>query len=225
MHNHLSQDLIANDSFVENQQGNKEIKLLLIERSTLVKDALKRTITTLSSNVVIAEANSIAKVKQAIGQAQVVLLGTSITPKDCLGIARIAQDQAGPIGMVVLTIDTSPEIAHLLSLNGFHGILDETATVKDLEAAITASIAGNMFHSRHIHESAMSFKKYEGLTATEMQVFGLLLNGESNYQMALKQQVTIKTVEAHLTRIYRKLDVSCRVQAILRAREIHLTLD
>lgn len=67
--------------------------------------------------------------------------------------------------------------------------------------------------------------KYDRLTASEMQALALLVKGDTNYMIAQKLHITIKTVEAHLTRIYKKLDVTSRTQAIIRAQEMHLPLN
>ena len=52
----------------------------------------------------------------------------------------------------------------------------------------------------------------ELLTATEQQVAQLVLQGLANKQIALRLVVSISTVEAHLTRIYRKLGVASRTE-------------
>jgi len=50
----------------------------------------------------------------------------------------------------------------------------------------------------------------------ELEVVRLLLQGKSNKQMALELDVTSRTVEFHLGKIYRKLGVASRAEAILR---------
>ncbi len=53
------------------------------------------------------------------------------------------------------------------------------------------------------------------LSDREMEVFGLLLQGLSNQQIASKLQISEKTVEKHLTNIYAKAGVSSRTEAVL----------
>lgn len=47
------------------------------------------------------------------------------------------------------------------------------------------------------------------LTATERQVAELVAAGRSNQEAAAELFMSVKTVEANLTRIYRKLSVRC----------------
>jgi DNA-binding CsgD family transcriptional regulator len=53
----------------------------------------------------------------------------------------------------------------------------------------------------------------------EQKVIDQLLQGKSNKQIALALSITESTVESHLTKIYAKLDVSSRAEAILRLGE------
>ena len=53
----------------------------------------------------------------------------------------------------------------------------------------------------------------------ENEVIKLLLQGKSNKQMALALYITESTVESHLTKIYAKLSVSSRAEAIIKLGE------
>ena len=53
---------------------------------------------------------------------------------------------------------------------------------------------------------------WDALTATERQVAGLAASGRTNPQIATELVVGRETVKTHLTSIYRKLDISNRVE-------------
>jgi DNA-binding NarL/FixJ family response regulator len=55
-------------------------------------------------------------------------------------------------------------------------------------------------------------RRAEVLTATEQQVAQLVQDGLANKQIAQRMVISISTVEAHLTRIYRKLGVGSRTE-------------
>jgi non-specific serine/threonine protein kinase len=59
---------------------------------------------------------------------------------------------------------------------------------------------------------------YEGLTRREREVAALVAQGKSNREIATKLVVDIKTVEAHISRILNKLDLTSRTQIALWAR-------
>ena len=58
-------------------------------------------------------------------------------------------------------------------------------------------------------------EKTTKLSIQEQKVLELLLKGLANKQIALELQVCEKTVEKHLTSIYRKIGVTSRTEAIL----------
>ncbi len=60
------------------------------------------------------------------------------------------------------------------------------------------------------------------LSERELEVLGLFAEGLSNQEIADKLFLSLGTVKAHSSNIYRKLDVSNRAQAIVRAGELNL---
>jgi LuxR family maltose regulon positive regulatory protein len=63
----------------------------------------------------------------------------------------------------------------------------------------------------------------ETLTPREVEVLRLLVVGHSNRAIAESLVISEWTVKSHLTRVYSKLDVASRAQAIVRARELGVT--
>ena len=59
-------------------------------------------------------------------------------------------------------------------------------------------------------ERASPGRSAEGLTVTERRIAGLVAGGMKNRQIAEALFIGVATVEAHLTRIYRKLDIRSR---------------
>lgn len=57
----------------------------------------------------------------------------------------------------------------------------------------------------------------QGLTARELEVLGLLVEGLSNHEIADRLVVAQRTVAAHIEHVLHKLDVSTRTPAALRA--------
>lgn len=64
----------------------------------------------------------------------------------------------------------------------------------------------------------------ELLSPRELDVLRLLATGRSNEAIARELVVALSTVKWHVAHIYRKLGVTGRVQAVTRARELHLIL-
>lgn len=62
----------------------------------------------------------------------------------------------------------------------------------------------------------------ETLTNREVQVLALILEGRSSKEVAQSLYLSKRTVDFHLARIYEKLNVTNRLQAIRRAAELGL---
>jgi LuxR family maltose regulon positive regulatory protein len=62
----------------------------------------------------------------------------------------------------------------------------------------------------------------ETLTAREVEVLRFVVAGHSNRAIAEHLVISVWTVKSHLTKIYRKLDVTSRTQATVCARELGL---
>ena len=61
-----------------------------------------------------------------------------------------------------------------------------------------------------------------GLTARECELLALLASGQSNKELARTLGISPNTVKTHLARLYEKLEVQKRVQAIEKARWLTL---
>ena len=62
----------------------------------------------------------------------------------------------------------------------------------------------------------------EPLSPREIDILRLMANGLSNKEIAMRLHITEGTVKNHAFNIYGKLQVSRRVQAIAKARELQL---
>lgn len=60
------------------------------------------------------------------------------------------------------------------------------------------------------------------LTKRESEVLGLVVEGKSNKEVASELYCSKRTVDFHLARIYGKLNVSNRIQAVRRAAVLGL---
>ena len=60
------------------------------------------------------------------------------------------------------------------------------------------------------------------LTRRERQVLALLADGLTTRQMARRLEISPRTVETHVGKLYRKLEVHSRVQAVSRAAALGL---
>jgi LuxR family maltose regulon positive regulatory protein len=77
-------------------------------------------------------------------------------------------------------------------------------------------------HSQFSNAQRAPDSQFESLSARERDVLRLLANGMDNAQIARKLTVAVSTVKAHINHIFGKLGVHSRLEAVLRAQELHL---
>lgn len=81
---------------------------------------------------------------------------------------------------------------------------------------MTPRPAGSGFERNHAAARSL------GLTARECEILALLASGQSNKELARTLGISPNTVKTHLARLYEKLEVDRRVQAIEKARGLAL---
>ena len=88
-------------------------------------------------------------------------------------------------------------------------------TVEQIQACET-------FLSEKSPDAAIQNPLIDPLSEREIEVLALFAEGLSNQEVAEKLIISLGTVKAHSSNIYRKLDASNRAQAVIKARELNL---
>ena len=76
--------------------------------------------------------------------------------------------------------------------------------------------------SRGPFERNQAAIRFLGLTSRECDILDRLASGRSNKELARDLGISPNTVKTHVARVYEKLDVQKRVQAIEKARDLSL---
>jgi WD40 repeat protein/serine/threonine protein kinase len=76
--------------------------------------------------------------------------------------------------------------------------------------------------SARLTQESQTADLVESLTRREQEILQLIIEGKSNKQIAQELFLELSTVKWHINRVYKKLGVRSRVQAIVRARELNL---
>ena len=92
--------------------------------------------------------------------------------------------------------------------------------IEALHAKASVWFAENNFKEEAMQPAASSIS--ESLTSREKEILELLVQGQSNKEIADKLFVSIETVKTHLRNIYSKLDVKSRLQAVSKVKSSDL---
>lgn len=108
----------------------------------------------------------------------------------------------------------SPQAARVAGASGF---VSKDSSADEVAAAIrTVADGGTVFASSPEGPSAP-------LSPRELEVLGLLASGATNREIASELHLSPHTVKEHTGKLYRKLDVRNRAEAVQRAERLGLT--
>lgn len=153
-----------------------------------------------------------------------VLLGQGDTPA---ALERLARARTG-FGAV----DAPWELAQTLLAEG-HGLRragrrTDAAAAFERAAALFSELRTQPWRDRAVEELRRARprpRRDDSLTAAESRVAALVAAGHRNREVAAQLFTTVATVEAHLTRIYRKLGLRSRTELTRAVTEGRVELD
>jgi len=106
---------------------------------------------------------------------------------------------------------------YLLKRSSPEELLRAIAEVRSGGAPMTGEIARMVVET--FQKPAPEEPTHSELSAREMEILALVAKGQMNKQIGPALGISYDTVRAHLRRIYEKLHVRCRTEAVLKYRE------
>jgi DNA-binding NarL/FixJ family response regulator len=155
----------------------------------------------------------------------VVLMDLRMPNLDGIEATRLITQADPALKVIVLTtFDTDSQVLRALQA-GASGFALKDATPEAIMGAIEAVMAGNRVMASQIAQQVLDMLTgvksrkdfYDGLTAREVEILGLMAGGLANKQLAYKLGISEKTVRNHISNMYEKLGIYDRTQAVLYA--------
>lgn len=207
---------------------NNIIRIVIAEDHVVVRKGLCSLLDHEPDISVVGEAvdgeEAVALTKQL--NPDLVVMDIRMENMDGVEATRIIRETYPEISILVLTGFGDEEILQEAMRAGAHGFLLKDASPDELIDAIHRLIKGGSLVSprllrRLFDEYSRSEEtedvEYEKLTPREMEILKLLTTGLRNEEIARTLVISEKTVKTHLARIYSKLQIHGRSQAIIYA--------
>jgi DNA-binding NarL/FixJ family response regulator len=201
--------------------------VLLVDDHELIRDGLSRAIERDGRLTVVAQAATVSEAFAAYQAWQPAVVVTDLRLPDGSGIDLVRRIRAerDDVGLVVLTmhaLDVQLKAAVEAGASAFLGKDTPGRTV--VETAVNACRSPHSFVGNGLAQ-LMALRSTTSLSRREREVLELLADGLGTPEMAARMFLGESTVKTYVTRLYQKLGVDNRTQAVLAGVRSGLLLD
>lgn len=192
------------------------MRVLIADDHTLVRAGLRRLLETLPGVEVVAEARSGRETMDliALHRPDVALLDLSMPDGNGLDVAEALKRRYPEIAAVIVSMHSDAQTVRRALELGVRGFVIKDAAVAELELALNAAVAGQLFLSPQVSGAVLSGilhpGRREGVNALSPRQCEILLRlgqGETTKQIAATLGISAKTVETHRARMMETLNL------------------
>jgi len=203
------------------------MRILLADDHPLLTSGVRQVLEREPGFEIVGEAHSGPEVVPLVTRFEpdVVLLDLRMPGLDGLLCLDRIQARRPETKVVVLSMSSDPLQIQSAFEHGARGYILKTIDPGDLASAIRQAVDGTGFHAAGLPVFDEAHAAAPSLTGQELTILRLVAHGESNGAIARRLWLSEQTIKFHLSRIYRKLDVSNRTQAASWAHEHGLVVN
>lgn len=214
--------------------AERPIRVLLVDDHDLFREGLAGIIASQPDLEVIGEAGDGLEglVKAMEMKPDLILMDLQMPGMDGLEATKKIKEALPEVTVVVLTVRDEDEKLFTALKNGAQGYLLKnirSAEMLDMlrgamrnEAAISPALAGRMLEEfRRLSKLASrsdESEAIEALTHREQEVLGLVAEGATDKEIAIRLSLSLHTVKSHMRNILAKLQVNSRREAARLAK-------
>lgn len=196
----------------------RKTRVLLADDHAVVRAGIRHALEELPDLEIVGEVGNGPELLSALEQMQPECLLIDVTMPDFEPVTAIRQIRERYPDMRILVIsayDDDKYVQGLLRV-GVNGYYLKDQSLKDLQLAMQCVLAGGKWITSSLVDKLVSPKDIPpplSLTVRQRDLLRLLQQSLDNQAIARELGLSIKTVENHLTRLYRLLGVQSRLEA------------
>lgn len=201
-------------------QPMSNVRIVLADDHAVVRAGIANALRELSDIEVVAELGDGSALLATLERARPDMLVTDVTMPDFEPIGTIRQIRARFPELKILIVSAYDDDVYVQGLlgagvNGYH-LKDQP--LGDLRLAVQRVLAGERWLCSPLVEKLVRAREVpisaQPLTARQHDLLLCLKEGLDNQAIARRTGLSVKTVENHLTRLYRHLNVQSRLEAV-----------
>jgi DNA-binding NarL/FixJ family response regulator len=203
--------------------GMSPTRVILADDHEIVRAGLRNALLELPDLVVAAEVGTGPELVEALAHHPIDLLIVDVAMPDFEPIGAVRQIKVQYPDLKVLVVSAHADESYVVGLLdvGVDGYHLKEQPLADLRLAVQRVLAGDRWISGQLverllhHRSASSLPSITPqLTRRQRELLRLLAQGNDNRKIAQATGLSVKTIENHLTRLYRSLGVYSRSEAL-----------
>jgi DNA-binding NarL/FixJ family response regulator len=212
------------------------VRVLVVDPHPVLRGVIRMACSSTDDLMVVAEAADVAGAVEACAKYRPDVLVLDLELPDGDGTAVIRGIQALELGARVLVLtDRTHGGAVLECLRlGAQGYVDKSTGIRTIGTAIRKIARGERVIDQELEQAAvmelgrfarrarLGSEMAAALTPRELQILDMVSGGLTMRQIATRLGISPRTVESHVAKLYRKLGVRSRVQAVARAAALGL---
>jgi DNA-binding NarL/FixJ family response regulator len=209
------------------RRGEEPIRVILAEDHALVREGTRRILETSDNISVVGEAADGEEAVAVVARHKpdIAILDIGMPGIDGIEATRRIKAADATVNVLVLTVHDDEQLVLAVLEAGAAGYLLKDADGHQLIQAVQAIHAGeSVLHPsithkllRHMATGAgrPEVADEESLTEREHEVLLLAARGMANKQIGVALDLSVRTVQTHLSNVFRKLGVASRTEAVL----------
>ena len=205
--------------------------IIIADDHPLFRNALTQTIGGSMANAQVVQAHDIASLQQSVEQhpqASLILLDLHMPGAHGFSGLIYLSAHHPQIPVIIVSAHESSDIIRRALDHGVAGFLPKSSSPEQIAEAIDKVLAGDLWLPPDYEPDTTGSSDAElsiantlsKLTPQQFRVATMLAQGLLNKQIAYELNVTEATIKAHITEVFRKLNVQSRTQAVLAISQL-----
>ncbi|WP_261816176.1 response regulator transcription factor [Vibrio gallicus] len=203
--------------------------ILIADDHPLFRNALFQSVHMAISGANLLEADSLDSLMvQLKSREDVDLLLLDLKMPGANGLSGLIQlrGQYPDLPIVVISASEDSSVVNQVKQHGAFGFIPKSSDMRSLIKALNQVLDGVPFFPQGTSNNCATHNdigdKLASLTPQQYKVLGMLADGLLNKQIAYELDVSVATIKAHMTAIFRKLGVNNRTQAVIMLQQTEI---
>ena len=208
-------------------------RVLIADDHPLFRNALKVALDACVKGAAVVEAEDLEQTRARLAEQEAIdLLLLDLHMPGSNGLTGLAgiRCEFPEVAVVVISANEDPAVIRRALDHGAAGFIPKSSGLEVLTEAVTAVLDCRTWVPPHLHRTVEAMEAGDRklaehiarLTPQQFRVLQLVADGQLNKQIADRLGIQERTVKAHMSEIFGKLEVRNRTQAGIAFRRLEL---